>query len=98
MIDVTQERMIRLEDVRNHLPSNRRGKQLSKGVIFRWALHGVRGVMLETIRVGGARLTSIEALQRFVAAQNGSSVPQPSKVRPLHRARKAADELRKFNI
>jgi hypothetical protein len=70
MIDVAKETLIRPEDVRDYLPSSRRGKKLSKAICFRWAKRGVGGVLLETIKVGGARLTSVEAVHRFVQAQN----------------------------
>ena len=35
---------------------------------WRWALHGVRGVKLETYNVGAQRFTSEEAIERFVEA------------------------------
>jgi hypothetical protein len=49
MIDVSKETLIRIEDVRDYLPSCRRGKRLSKAIIYRWASTGVRGVHLETM-------------------------------------------------
>jgi hypothetical protein len=70
MINIQHEKLIRLEDVADYLPSSRRGKRLGRAVVFRWALHGVRGTVLETMKVGGARFTSIEAVQRFVERQN----------------------------
>jgi hypothetical protein len=39
--------------------------------LYRWALHGVRGVRLETVIVGGRRFTSREAIGRFLATLNG---------------------------
>ena len=70
MIDINEEQPIRLEDVANVIPSSRRGKSLSKAVIFRWASKGANGVVLETIRIGGGRFTSRPAIQRFIEAQN----------------------------
>lgn len=43
----------------------------------RWASIGIKGVKLETIRVGGRRLTSAEAFRRFVAACNDAPVVDP---------------------
>jgi hypothetical protein len=40
---------------------------------------GVRGVVLESVLIGGARYTSEEALERFFAAQNPGHVAQPSR-------------------
>ena len=34
--------------------------------VWRWALKGVRGVRLESFCCGAKRLTSVEALERFV--------------------------------
>lgn len=95
MIDIRNEKLIRLEDLRDYLPSSRKGKKLGKAVCFRWAGRGARGVVLETIRVGGARLTSVEAIQRFVDAQNQApgqtTIAVGGKARAL--AKKAGDEL-----
>ncbi|WP_422927034.1 DUF1580 domain-containing protein [Singulisphaera sp. PoT] len=33
--------------------------------IYRWSTSGCRGVVLETIQIGGSRWSSREALQRF---------------------------------
>jgi len=45
--------------------------------MHRWALEGSRGVKLESIRIGGFRYTSAEAVQRFIAAMNkDADVPQ----------------------
>lgn len=44
----------------------------------RWIQRGVRGVVLETVIIGGRRLTSREALQRFFSAQNADQTPAPS--------------------
>ena len=47
--------------------------------LHRWRLRGVQGVKLETIRIGGRRFTSLEALEQFsarvTAAANGESPP-----------------------
>jgi hypothetical protein len=38
--------------------------------LARWALRGVKGVRLETVKVGGRRFTSREAIERFIEAGN----------------------------
>lgn len=99
MIDVQSEQLIRLEDLRNFLPSCRRGKKLSRAIAFRWASVGVRGVRLETIKVGGARFTSVEAIVRFVAAQNSTSIPTSGKnpgATSLSASARAAEALKRF--
>ena len=41
-------------------------KRRVPSTIWRWYRHGVRGVQLETVVIGGRRYTSREALQRFI--------------------------------
>ena len=56
--------------------------------VWRWILHGLNGIRLESVKVGGRRFTSEEAIQRFIAqmtaAANGESMPLRS---PSHRQR-----------
>jgi hypothetical protein len=80
MIDPAKEKMIRLEDVRDFIPSSRKGKKLSKAVPFRWAARGVGGVVLETTGRGRGRRTSVEALQRFIVETNRQNPPQDEMV------------------
>jgi hypothetical protein len=42
--------------------------------VSRWALHGVRGVRLESFVLGGRRQTSREAWDRFVQRTNAEPV------------------------
>ena len=55
------------------------GQRPHPSTVYRWRLAGVRGVRLETVRCGGRRLTSIEAVRRFLAgvtaATDGVSAP-----------------------
>ena len=39
--------------------------------LYRWSAKGIRGVRLETIRVGGSLCTSVQALQRFFDRLSG---------------------------
>jgi hypothetical protein len=63
VINHPTEQLIRLKDVPTSdiLPD----RKLSRATAYRWALCGIRGVKLETIKAGGARYTSREAVQRF---------------------------------
>jgi hypothetical protein len=47
--------------------------------VWRWYRHGVRGVRLETIVVGGRRFTSHEAVQRFIARTTAARDGQPAR-------------------
>lgn len=53
-------------------------KDASLATMHRWVTKGIRGVKLETIAVGGRKLTSKEAWFRFVAAQNAPETPVPT--------------------
>lgn len=46
----------------------REGIRISAKTALRWAIAGIRGVRLETVKVGGRRMTSRAAVCRFIAA------------------------------
>lgn len=106
MIDINAEELISLKDVCQLLPRRRRGRKPSFSTVWRWALHGVRGVKLETLRVGSTLCTSREALQRFfdrLSESDGAAPPQqqPTYRTPAQRQRaveQAERELEKMGI
>jgi len=51
------------EAVRRLLP-----KQPNPATLWRWHARGVRGIVLETVLVGGRRYVTREALERFIDA------------------------------
>lgn len=65
MLDISTERVVSLTQATKLLPRRRRGRKPHPSTLFRWALSGCRGVVLETVQVGGTKCTSVEALQRF---------------------------------
>ena len=74
-IDTDAETLISLSEARTAFPG---GKRLSLATLHRWRLHGVRGVRLETILIGGLRYVSRESIARFIAAQNADESPAPA--------------------
>lgn len=50
---------------------------------------GVRGVQLESFVCGGRRWTSIEAIDRFIKAQNQDKASPPRKITPEQRRRQS---------
>ena len=74
-ISTETEQLIPFTQAREAFPG---GKRLSLATLHRWRLNGVRGTRLETILIGGSRYTSIEAIQRFIAAQNPAMSPEPA--------------------
>ncbi len=87
MIDIIEEKMIALRDVPRHLPARPNGKRIHVSAIYRWSFRGLRGVVLDTVRVGGTQYTSEEALQRFAEALSAARlnpappVPVPTRKR-----------------
>ena len=67
MIDLKTEAILSLKDSCDCFPG--RGR-LHISTVQRWRQVGVRGVRLETVRVGGKTFTTREAISRFISAQN----------------------------
>ncbi len=65
MIDIRTEELITLAKAASELPPRRLGRRAHVSTLYRWVGHGLRGVRLEAVQVGGTRCTSREALQRF---------------------------------
>ena len=78
MIDFSSEQVISLAHAPKHLPARRAGKRPNVSTIYRWAQHGCKGIVLETVQVGGTKCTSIEALQRFFDRLTDPTLPVPS--------------------
>jgi len=62
-------------DAAKELPRRRRGRKTHVSTLYRWMTTGCRGVVLESIQVGGTRCTSRVALQRFFERLSG---PDPT--------------------
>jgi hypothetical protein len=70
MLDLTREHRIPLSDAPKHPLLKREGRPIHRSVLERWRTHGIRGVILETVKIGGIRYTSAEAIERFIERQN----------------------------
>lgn len=82
MLSLQSESIVSLTEATTHLPRRRRGKKPNVATLYRWASRGCRGIVLETIQIGGTRCTSREALQRFaerLTAAVASGSPQSPK-------------------
>lgn len=55
--------------------------------VHRWRIRGVRGVVLETVRVGGKILTSRPALTRFLQRIQSPTVRAQRPTRPGQKSR-----------
>jgi uncharacterized protein DUF1580 len=99
LLDLRTEHFVRLAEAAGCLPSGRGGRPTHPATLYRWAKTGLRGVTLETIRVGGVRCTSLEALQRFcerltdAVGTSTSAVTPSANRRAARRAGEVLDKL-----
>lgn len=71
-IDLDSETIITLGEACRAVPPH----GISPATMARWIQRGVRGgARFETVLVGGRRLTSREAIARFIATQNPDQTP-----------------------
>lgn len=105
-IDITSENVVTLTEAAKLLPPRRRGKRPNLATMYRWTKSGCRGVVLESVQVGGTRCTSREALSRFVErltdrAAVGDTASNPGGRSLAERRRadeKAARSLEKLGL
>jgi len=90
------EQLMSLHDAANLFPKRRRGKKPAFSTIWRWAMRGVNGARLETVRVGSTLCTTRAAVERFIEAQSerpgegGRTYRSPGK---RERAVRKAEEI-----
>jgi hypothetical protein len=78
MIDHSTERIISLTEAAKGCPKRRGGKRPHVSCVYRWTTIGCRGVILESIQIGGTRCTSEEALGRFFQRLSLPADPMPA--------------------
>ena len=94
MIDPNTETLISLTEAAKGLPRRRAGKKPHVSTLFRWSRAGCRGVVLETIQIGGTRCTSREKLALFfrqLTQDSGTDAGQPET--PLRHQRRRRREV-----
>lgn len=86
MVDLLSETTVTLTEASKRLPN-----RPHTSTIWRWYKTGIRGRRLETVVVGGRRLTSLEALSRFAGALTADRDGVPATPSPrTSRQRRAA--------
>lgn len=98
MLDVLNEQLISLTEAAKLLPGRRQGKRPHVSCVYRWTKSGCRGVVLESVQIGGTRCTSREALSRFIANLTAANdtiamAPVPSRQPHVARAERKLDQL-----
>ena len=89
MIDPNTETLVSLTEAARLLPRRRAGKKPHVSCIYRWTTVGCKGVILESIQVGGTRCTSRDALARFFEALTYADSPRTNRS-PARRQRAVA--------
>jgi hypothetical protein len=92
-IDLSTERPFPLAKAAKHQlfrGKSRDGRSLNFSTVWRWALNGIRGVKLETVRVGNTLCTTEPAMQRFIERLSnpdaGDIAETPAMRRRAHEA------------
>lgn len=85
-IELEHETLVAFSDART---SFRDGRRKSLATLHRWRLRGIRGVRLETLLIGGIRYTSLEAIDRFIQAQNLNDAPAAPVISASQRKQQA---------
>ncbi|HEY1376006.1 MAG TPA: DUF1580 domain-containing protein [Gemmataceae bacterium] len=98
MIDIHSETLIGFSDAARRFPACRQGRPVNPSTLWRWCRVGVRQpggarLKLEFVRVGSRCLTSVQALDRFIAQQtaNYTAETPASAVRTPNQRHRAAD-------
>jgi hypothetical protein len=109
-VDIRSEQILSLPQAARRFPPFRQGRPVNPSTIWRWISNGVklpdgRRVKLGAVRLSGRWLTSVEAIERFIAAQtpapagDTAPTPTPRTMRQRQRAtERAGKELESMGI
>jgi hypothetical protein len=99
MIELAKETLIPIRDVPRRLPPRPNGKRVHISAVYRWTQRGIRGLVLEAVRIGGTTYTSCEALQRFAqelsaaeSLNHGAGASRPRRRQELDTMRRRLTE------
>ena len=92
MINHQAESMMTLAEASEYLRPMR--PNIATSTLYRWTLKGVRNIALEFVQVGGIRLTSKQALDRFFEAIKTAPRTRQSLSSPL-KAKNTARQKRR---
>ena len=85
MIDPKNEVLIDFAEAAKNLPRKPSGKAVHVRTVARWALYGIRGIRLDSLCIGGRRVTSKEACHRFFEAltESANQAMNPKSAAPV---------------
>jgi len=87
-----EESLIPMSTAGRHFPAC-----VQRSTVERWVRRGVNGIKLETVRVGGKRFTTHEAITRFLHAQQ-SQGPQTAAPKPAMTKAELEAGRRRFSL
>jgi hypothetical protein len=97
MIDFNEEQLISLQEAAKILPRRRAGRPVHVSCLYRWTQIGVKGVILESVQVGGTRCTSRQALSRFFQRlTSGTTTASPMIRTPARRERDLKNAMKEL--
>lgn len=91
--DILSEHVIRLNRVPHLPPPASSGRRVGISSVYRWCDRGVRGVRLEYAHAPWGRITSVEAVERFLRRLGGDTHAIPM----LTPARRRREQVRAAN-
>jgi hypothetical protein len=110
-VDIRTEQLLSLPQAARRFPPYRQDRPVNPSTVWRWISAGVklpdgRRVKLGAVRLSGRWLTSVEAIERFIAAQTPdldagvpASTPPPRTSGQRRRvAEKAGEELERMGV
>jgi hypothetical protein len=102
-IDLDTETPLPLQQAAKHRllrAKSRDGKAINFSTVWRWATGGIRGVRLETVRIGSTLCTTDAAIKRFIDRLSNPEL-SPTQLTPVDSKRahrRAAAELEAAGI
>ena len=90
MINIESEKLVPVGAAGSLIPWH---QPPSRATIWRWILSGVRGRKLESVRIGGRRFTSEQAIARFLGI--GSD---PIELPEMTKARRTSQDQAAINV
>jgi adenosylmethionine-8-amino-7-oxononanoate aminotransferase len=96
-INTSSENVINITQAANQIPG-----RPHRATVWRWILNGLHGIRLESVKVGGRRFTSEEAIERFIArttaVANGEQPPACTRQEQERAIRSAEQVVREHGI
>lgn len=92
MIDIQKEELVSLAEAAASMPCGRKERSPDVKTLYAWTKNGCRGVVLESVQIGGRRCTSKEAICRFIESLTAQAAL------PQCRNGKRADDVRQKEL